>query len=147
MKRLVVLVVILTTIGATAQRKKGHGEGKGQKADLTVEQLATLQTKKMTLVLDLSTKQQKQVMEINLEDAEMRKAKHEERKAHKENGEGKPTADERFAMQNALLDHQIAQQQKMKEVLTEDQYEIWKKIKLKRAANGKKKMKESSSRG
>ncbi|KQC31149.1 hypothetical protein [Flagellimonas eckloniae] len=148
MKRLVVVLVLLATVGAIAQKRDNQRIGKGQKADLSVEQLATLQTKKLTLVLDLTSEQQRQVMEINLEEAEMRKEKFAERKAKKESGEvKKPTADERFEMQSARLDHQIAQQQKMKEVLNEEQYQIWKKLKLRKAENGKKKMQEKGRRG
>lgn len=148
MKRLVVVLVLLATVGAIAQKRDNQRVGKGQKADLSVEQLATLQTKKLTLVLDLTSEQQRQVMEINLEEAEMRKEKFAERKAKKESGEvKKPTADERFEMQSARLDHQIAQQQKMKEVLSEEQYQIWKKLKLRKAENGKKKMQEKGRRG
>lgn len=148
MKRLVVVLVLLATVGAIAQKRDNQRIGKGQKADLSVEQLATLQTKKLTLVLDLTSEQQRQVMEINLEEAEMRKEKFAERKAKKESGEvKKPTADERFEMQSARLDHQIAQQQKMKEVLSEEQYQIWKKLKLRKAENGKKKMQEKGRRG
>nr|WP_299073157.1 hypothetical protein [uncultured Allomuricauda sp.] len=148
MKRVVVVLVLLATVEAIAQKRDNQRIGKGQKADLSVEQLATLQTKKLTLVLDLTSEQQRQVMEINLEEAEMRKEKLAERKAKKESGEAKkPTADERFEMQSARLDHQIAQQQKMKEVLSEEQYQIWKKLKLRKAENGKKKMQEKGRRG
>ncbi|MEO9512670.1 MAG: hypothetical protein ABJN84_13350 [Flavobacteriaceae bacterium] len=148
MRRLAVLLVLLTTVGVTAQKKDNNRHERGQRADLTAEQLATLETKKLTLALDLTSKQQKQVMEIRLEEAEMRKVKREERKAKKESGEEKkPTPDERYEMQNARLDHQIAQQQKMKEVLTEEQYQIWKKIKLRKAVNGRKKMQGKGRRG
>lgn len=148
MKRLAVLVVLLTTLGATAQKHHGSRMGKGVKVDMTAEQLATLQTKKMALALDLTNSQQKKVMEINLAQAEVRKAKREELKTKKEKGElKKPTSDERFAMENARLDRQIAHHQKMKEILTEEQYKTWKKLTLGKRIQGKKKMQEKGRRG
>lgn len=148
MKQLAVLVVFLTTLGATAQKHDGPNMRQWAKADMTAEQLATLHTKKMTLVLDLTDKQAEKIMAINLEEAERRKAKRAEIKAKKESGEWKrPTSNERFEMENARLDHQIAQHQKMKEVLTEEQYQTWKKLKLKKVMNGKKKMQEKGRRG
>ncbi len=148
MKRLAVLVVLLTTLGATAQKHHGSRMEKRVMADMTAEQLATLHTKKLILALDLTKGQQKQVMEINLAQAELRKVKHEELKAKKESGEFKrPSADERFAMENARLDHQIAHHQKMKDVLTEEQYKTWKKLTLGKRMNGKKKMQEKGRRG
>ena len=148
MKQLAVLLVFLTTFGAMAQKHDGPNMRQRAMADMTAEQVATLHTKKMTLVLDLTDKQAKKIMAINLEEAERRKAKRAEIKAKKESGEWKrPTSDERFEIANARLDHQIAQHQKMKEVLTEEQYQTWKKLKLKKVMNGKKKMQEKGRRG
>ena len=143
MKSLAVVLVLLTTVGIMAQHHEGHKTRKGEKIDITAEQLATLQTKKLTLALDLSEAQQEQVMKIALEEANHRKAKQAEMKARRESGERKkPTAEERFEMQNALLDRQIAYKQKMKEILTKAQYETWEKIRADKATHFKKKMKE-----
>ncbi|WP_136465799.1 hypothetical protein [Flagellimonas onchidii] len=146
MKQLAVVLVLMTTMNVVAQKPTKTRQG--QKMDMTAEQLATLKTKKMALVLDLTTSQQAKVMDINLEEAEYRKARYEEIKTKKESGEWKrPTSDERFEFENARLDRQIAHQQRMKEVLTKDQYQTWKKIKLKKGLNGKKKMQEKGRRG
>ncbi|PWL40459.1 hypothetical protein DKG77_06520 [Flagellimonas aquimarina] len=135
-------------MSATAQKHEGPRTGKSAKADMTAAQIATLHTKKLTLALDLSQGQQKQVMQISLEEAEMRKTKHEEIRAKKESGVWKkPTAEERFEIENARLDYQIAQHQKMKKVLSDEQYQTWKKLKLRKAMNGKKKMQEKGRRG
>jgi hypothetical protein len=97
--------------------------------DLTPEQMATLQTKKMTLALDLTEAQQAQVKALHLENAKMRKTKMEERKAQKEEGEAKkPTSEERYAMTNARLDHQIAQKAELKSILSDEQYAQWEKM-------------------
>ncbi|MCL6273641.1 hypothetical protein M3P19_06445 [Muricauda sp. 2012CJ35-5] len=147
MKKLVMALFLLVAIGATAQ-KHGKRFGKEMKADMTAEQLATLHTKKMTLTLDLTEGQQRQIMEINLAKAVEMKTKRAEIKAKKESGDWqKPTADERFEIENARLDRQIAHHQQMKEVLTEDQYKTWKKITLGKRMKGKKKMQEKGRRG
>ncbi|UII74835.1 hypothetical protein LV716_11220 [Flagellimonas sp. HMM57] len=148
MRRLVTVLVLLATIGVFAQRHDGAKQREGFKADLTVEQMATLHTKKMTLALDLTERQQQRVMEINLEQAKTRKAKREERKSKKESGEStRPTTEERYALENERLDNQIVHHQKMKEILTDEQYDTWKKMALKKTMNGKKKMREKGRRG
>ncbi|WP_420604128.1 hypothetical protein [Flagellimonas sp.] len=148
MKQLTVLLVLLTTMGAMAQRHAGPRMGKSPKMDMTAEQMATLKTKKMTLALDLTKAQQAKVMDISLEQVKYRKARFAEIQAKKESGEWKrPSSDEQFEFESARLDRQIAHQQKMKEVLTKEQYQTWKKLKLKKGMNGKKKMQEKGRRG
>ena len=148
MRRLAVLLVLLTTIGAMGQRHEGHRMEKNSALDLTPKQMATLKAKKLTLALDLTQDQQDQVRELSLELAEDRKALREEIKAKKESGEWKkPTPEQRFEMENARLDRQIVHQQRMKQVLTEEQYNTWKKLRLHKSLHGKKKMKERGRRG
>lgn len=87
MKRAILIVMCLVGFSALAQRgEQPHREGF---KDLSPQQIATLQTKKMTLALDLDEKQQTKIMDMNLERAEMRKAQMEERKAARDNGEAK----------------------------------------------------------
>ena len=148
MKQLVVLLMALVSIHTFAQRPEGPKRSLKAMAELSAEQWATLHTKKLTLVLDLSESQQAEIMKISLEEAEFKKAKHTELKAKKESGEWKkPSADERFEMANARLDHKIAHHQKMKQVLNKEQYQTWKEIQLKRAMNGKKIMQKEGRRG
>ncbi|GLB50803.1 DUF4890 domain-containing protein [Neptunitalea lumnitzerae] len=155
MKKLLVLAAILVTSAGIAQTEfKGRGdrEHRGQHQprfermmdDYTPEQMATLKTKKMTLALDLTEKQQKELLKINTEVAKKHKAKFEEIKAKREEAKAKgetpqrPTSEERFAMQNARLDEQIAMRTKMKSLLTDEQYKKWSEMKESR----KDKMKE-----
>lgn len=148
MKQLVVLVLALISVNVFAQRPEGHRKSMRAMSELSAEQWATLHTKKLTLALDLSERQQDEIMKISLEEAEFKKARHEEFKAKRENGEGKkPTADERFELVNERLDHKIAHQQKMKQVLNKEQYETWKELQLRRAMNGKNKMQREGRRG
>ena len=149
MKRLAVVLVMLMSIGMVAQRNDGPRMRKGPKMDMTAEEMATLRTKHMTLALDLTEAQQDKVHEINLENAQFRKAKWDEINALKESGEWKrPTSEERFEMQNARLDRQMAMQEKMKKVLDEKQYETWKTMqKSRKAKHGKKEMQKRGRRG
>ena len=116
MKKLVLIAIALMTVQAFAQQKKGEGnkERAQMMRNLSPEDAATMQTKRLTLHLDLNEKQQAEVKEILLANAEARKAKMEEMKAKKEKGElQKPTKEERIKMANARLDQQIAMKTKM----------------------------------
>jgi len=148
MKNLILTMAMLLSLTAIAQKgDRGRHHDKGM-AEMTAEQVATLHTKKMALALDLTPKQQDEVLMINLEEAEFRKAKMAERKAKKEDGEAKkPTQEERFQMQNELLDRKLAQQEKLKKILTDEQFELWKKARNRKGMNGKKKMQKAGRRG
>lgn len=143
MKRLAVVLVLLTSFGVMAQRNDGPRMQRGQRMNMTAEEMATMQTKHMTLALDLTKAQQDKVMKLNLEEAKLRKARMDEMDKLKESGDWKrPTDEERLARQNARLDEQIAFQAKMKEVLNDEQYQTWKDMRMKNRKHGKKKMPE-----
>ena len=123
MKKLLVIALALVTIQVSAQEKR---EGRERKADFSPEEMAQLQTKQMTLDLDLTEEQQEQVGAINLENAIARKAKMEARKS-KKNTEEKPSKEEMLKMRNERLDAQIELKRKMKNILNEEQYAKWEK--------------------
>ena len=126
MKKVILATLLLVGVTAMAQDGKRHRNGMG---DLSAEQMATLQTKRMTLALDLTEAQQEQIQALNLENAKLKKAKIEARKAQKESEEkARPTSEERYAMQNERLEYQIAQKAKMKEILSQEQYEKLEKM-------------------
>lgn len=148
MKKLLIIAVALLALQVTAQEQKKEKGNKGERAqkmmNLSAEEIATLQTKKMTLRLDLNESQQAEIMEINLENATTRKAMMAERKAKKESGEAKrPTQEERLKMENARLDHKIAIKAKMKTILNEAQYVKWEEGQMQKAEKGKKKKKHA----
>ena len=145
MKKAILAMVLLIGVFAMAQRE--GKSNRGEMKDWTPEQMATLQTKKMTLALDLSEAQQKQIQALNFENAKTRKAKMEERKVKKEADEAKkPTAEERYAMQNARLDARIAQKAKLKEILSQEQYDKWEKMAYRRGKHRKGKGKKGEGR-
>lgn len=135
------LLVGFVTIAQHGEHHRSKKMAMMKMTDMTPEQMATLQTKRMTLTLELSKGQQEQIQKLNLENATLRKTKMEEWKAKKENGEmKKPTSKEHYDRQNTRLDLQIAHQAKMKEILNEEQYAKWKSMRHKRGMHAKRKM-------
>lgn len=102
-------------------------EGRKHMQDLNPEQMATLQSKRMTLALDLTEAQQSKIKEMFAKNAEARKASMEEHKARKENGTTL-TDDEKFALKNQRLDKQIAHKKEMKSILNDEQYAKWERM-------------------
>ena len=146
MKKLIIIAVALLALQVTAQEQKRENHKKGERANkmmnLSAEEIATLQTKKMTLHLDLNESQQTEIMKINLDKATKRKEMMAKRKAKKESGEAqKPTQEQRLKMTNAKLDHQIAMKAKMKNILNEEQYAKWEKAQTRMSKKGKDKKK------
>ena len=134
MKKLVSILVLVFafTLTTQAQKKRGNKNSK-----LTPEQHATLAIKKMTLALDLSEKQQKQIKPLIIAKMAERKAAMEKRKAAKQKKE-RPSADEMYAMKNKMLDKQILMKRKMKDILNKEQFEKFEKMQ-----RGKNKMMKS----
>ena len=135
--------MLLVGVNAIAQKEE-RGNREGIK-DLTPEQVATIQTKKATLALDLSEGQQKQMKALMLENATMRKTKMEERKAQKAKGEtNERTSEERYAKANERLDYQITQKAKLKSILSDNQFAKWEKMQHRREKHRKGKTRKGS---
>ncbi len=138
MKKLMLIAIALISLQGIAQEKRGdHRKGDRNERPQTLknlnpEEAATLQTKKMTLHLDLSEAQQKEIYKVNLANAKERKAKTEPARKMRENGE-KPSKEDRYNLMNERLDKQIAQKKQMKSILTKEQFE-----KLEKGAKHKK---------
>lgn len=146
MKKVIVIVVLFIGFSAMAQKQRPHQPRKQRLESLDAEQIATLRTKKMTLALDLNQEQFAEVLQLHIAEVEFHKEKREARKAAKD--DAKPSsASERFNMANARLDRQIAMQQQLKDILTTDQYVLWKELKLQRHTHGKKRSNARRNRG
>ncbi|MDO1512138.1 hypothetical protein Q2T41_05655 [Maribacter confluentis] len=126
MKKLVLAILVMAGLSATAQDHDIKSK-RGTMKDLSPEQVATLQTKKMTLALDLNETQQSKLKSIFIEEAKMRKSRMEDFKAQKEDGK-KLTAEERYKRQNERLDHQIERKNAIKSILGAEQYAKWEKM-------------------
>ncbi len=128
MKKIIMMVLIaLFTVSVTAQDKQ-----KKQKPEFTVDQIATIKTKKMTLLLDLNSQQQQQILAINKQKVAERKAKRATREKMKDSDK-KPTSDELFERKNKQLDDMIAHKAEMKRILTPEQFETWQQNRKKKA--------------
>lgn len=122
MKKLSLALILLISISAFSQQKGQYNKSK--MADMSSEEIATLQTKKLTLQLDLNQVQQQEIKKLYKEKAEERKAMMAARqKMSPENAEKQK--ENRFERSNARLDQQLAQQEKMKKILNEDQFKKW----------------------
>jgi hypothetical protein len=129
MKKLLIMsaIVLVTTASFSQEdpeRQRPH--------DMSPEQQAELQTKKMTLELELTEKQQEQILAINKKNALERKQQMEKHRAARVKGD-KLSSEEAFQMKKARLDKQIAHQKELKKILNENQFENWKKARKSKA--------------
>lgn len=146
MKTFLLIALAIVSLQATAQGPEHDAPNRRDKMmTLSAEEMATLQTKKMTLHLDLDDKQQKAIYNINLENAKERKAHMETRKAQREAGE-KPSQEDRVKMANAMLDKKIAIKAKMKSILTAEQFAKWEEAQAKMEHKRKSGMKGKGER-
>lgn len=126
MRKIVFILIAIVSINTFAQKERSH-----KNSDLTPEQMATLRTKQMTLDLDLNTKQQEQILAINLKNAE---------EFGKMRGKRKELSDdEKYELKSKMLDKQIAIKKEMKNILNDTQYEKWQKMQKSRMHKMKKK--------
>jgi len=125
MKKVFIVALLAFSLSSVAQDRKER-PSRGEMEQMTPEQRSQLLVKKMTLELDLNAKQQDQVAKIIAEQSAKREAMRAERKAKME--EGKIN---RFEMANKLLDEQIAMKDKMKSILSADQFAKWETLKEK----------------
>ncbi len=126
MKKFAILFMLALGISFATQAQKRERKMLGK--NLTAEQQTNLAVKKLALALDLTEAQQRKVAPLLATQIEARKAQFEKRKQLKES-EKRPTAEERYAMENKRLDAQLAFQRDLKEILTAAQYEQFKKMK------------------
>jgi len=144
MKKVIVLLVLFVGFSAVAQ------PGNRQKlresyAQMTPEQHAILQTKKMTLALDLTSAQQEKVQQWNLDNAKYRKENRDARKAKRADADGKkPTTEEIFTAQSNALDHRIAQKEKLKNILSQEQFAKFEKMQFAKKRKAQKRKGDSS---
>lgn len=129
MKKVIAITVLLIGLAGYSQRGHQFNNTHRNMKDMSSEQIAILKTKKMTLALDLTNDQQELIQKINLENVEERKALMMERDAKRKDAEqSKPSAQERFDFQNERLDKMIAQKARMKQILSEDQFQKWERM-------------------
>tara|TARA_R110002049_G_scaffold155735_4_gene320651 strand:- start:102 stop:545 length:444 start_codon:yes stop_codon:yes gene_type:complete len=146
MKKLVIIALALVTLNGFAQQK-GHRKMDREntselRKEMTPSDIADLKAKKLTLKLDLTDAQQKEVHLLILEQAKTRDGLRKEHLAKKGDKKEKPSKDDIVKRQNQKLDEQIKMKRKMKTILNADQYAKFEKMKPrkhKKRSKGKKK--------
>ena len=123
MKKWIITGLLLATLPALGQHSRKGEMRKSPEYQMSSEERATLKSKEMALMLDLSDSQLNQVQKT-LE------AHFEEGKTLRESRKNAEESDDRFEMRNARLDHQLALQGDMKRILSEEQYTLWKKARI-----------------
>jgi protein CpxP len=129
----ILVFIFVFTFTLQAQKKKAY------KQQLTLNQQTSLKVKKMTLALDLSDEQKKQVQPLLLAATTNKKAFMEKRKEARKDKK-KPTSDEVYAMKSQLMDNQIAMKRSMKSILNPTQFQRFENMQKKRTIKGKKRM-------
>ena len=139
MKKVCIVALLVIGLSSFAQERKER-HPKGEMEQMTPEQRNQLHLKKMTLDLDLNAKQQEQLTKILADQSAKREAIKVEHKAKME--EAKAI---RFEMKKKILDEQIEMKNKMKSILSAEQFAKWemrKEKNNKRMGEGRKKHKE-----
>ncbi|MBI9040508.1 hypothetical protein [Lutibacter sp.] len=133
MKKLIGLtaIVLLLSISMSAQGKQRGGANSD--SDLSIEQRVALQTKRMTLNLDLDANQQKEVEQMLLKSANENDQLRDEFRQKKQSGN--LTADEKYAFENNRLEKQAAHKAEMKKILNKDQFVKWESTMMNRSKN------------
>jgi hypothetical protein len=114
MKKTLFLIAILTAGISNAQ------EGT---SDRNPEQIASIQSKKMTLALDLDAKQQAQVEKLLMAHAKGRLADKMTKEDH-----SALTNVQKFNALEKMLENKITRKREMKSILNADQYITWEKM-------------------
>ncbi|MCO4822194.1 MAG: hypothetical protein KC469_09010 [Flavobacteriaceae bacterium] len=131
MKNLILIATLVFSISILAQ----HKEQRSKSNDFSPEEMATLQSKRMTLNLDLTESQQNEVHQVFLKKLNDRQVKRDA----KNNSTSKPTKADKFKRMNASLDQKIETKAELKSILNEAQYKKWEKsLKQKKRKSGRK---------
>ncbi|GEP49365.1 hypothetical protein FNO01nite_00370 [Flavobacterium noncentrifugens] len=142
MKNLFMAALLMVGMASFAQEKTAPLQKREQTEKMTPEQRNELKLKRMTVELGLNEKQQKEMSVLISEQTEKRDATHKERVANKVNGV-KPTADEQFKKESQMLDEKKDMLDKMKKILTPEQYAKWDKMNSERKGKMKNAMEKS----
>lgn len=119
-----IAIMSLTCVAQEKQERQGKHHSNPME-NFTTEQRTQLMLKKMTLELDLTSSQQKEMSKMITEESAKKEAHKADRKAKTE----KLTSDQMFDMKIKMLDEQIARKAKMKKILSSEQYVQWNKLK------------------
>lgn len=133
--------ILLSLALASSVLLSTNAQNKEKRERMSVAQKTELAVKKMTLKLDLTESQQRQIKPLLAEKISKRAQMHEQRKAMKEKKQ-RPTADERYKAQADRLDEMIAFKADMKRILNKEQFEKFEKGAKRKKGRNMRKMKK-----
>lgn len=128
MKKLGLILMILFSVSAFAQNM-GRGQ-KMQGNNFSPEEKAGFMSKRMAILLDLTESQQAEVQKILEEKVEEQKAY----RTQMQQQSLQTRQQNRAERMNSRLDRQLAFQEQLKKILTEDQFTSW--LELRRSRQG-----------
>ncbi|ARN77887.1 hypothetical protein BST97_07655 [Nonlabens spongiae] len=131
MKKLAIIGLFLLPLGIIAQ------PGEKMRKIPSPE----VQAKQMTLALDLTDKQEKQIIAV-LENQS--KAREENKLTREERRE--LSQEKKEELRVAMLDQRIAMKREMKSILNDEQYKRWEKMMVRKGKNKMKRMKKMRDR-
>lgn len=124
MKKITLIMLMLISAGAFSQQKDIAKKERTPRVEMSSEQRAVIAAKRMALALDLTENQRLEIEKLNLQLAQERKELMKDRQQLR-----KKNSKKRISRINAKLDKDLEYQDKMKSILTEEQYSQWKKSK------------------
>jgi len=125
------LVMILAVATATAQKDTNRSEKRVERMkQMEPKDIASFQAKKMTLALDLTDKQESQIEEVLFTAATKKKEAMKDLKKRNE-----LSKQEKMALGEARMDEKIAMKRAFKEILNDQQYVEFEKMKMKKGKN------------
>lgn len=140
MKNAMMIFMVLASFTITAQNKLSESKPHRQetKKNLTAAQKAELHSKKLTLELDLTDSQQKEIKQLFLGHKKDKSAYSKNRK--------EISSEEKFETKKENMDQRIALKRELKRILTKEQYEKW-ELKKQRKPHSKHKSGFKNKRG
>lgn len=123
MKTWMLACLLLAGLSVAAQHMPRKGHGRQHMQELPADELAVLQSKQMTLALDLSAAQEQQLRQLLPGRIEARRAM---REAYRKDTTGMADPHQRYQRMIERLDSEIAFRRELKKILGEAPYEQWK---------------------
>lgn len=136
MKKATIAFLLFLNISAIGLAQENKGEEK-----MTLEQRNTLRLKKLTLDLNLTVAQQKELIPIIAEQSKKIELRREENKIRKD-AKKKLSKDEKFNIANKNLDQQIELKARLSKILNAEQIQKWEEKKEQKKKHFKKRRKE-----
>ena len=128
MKKVFLAALLVVSLTTFAQEERKAGSKRAEMEKMSPEQRGELRLKRVSAILNLTEKQQKEIAPILAEQQQKREQAAASFKATKEKGT-KPTAEERAARAKQRDDDQKAMTDKLQKILTPEQMKKWEDMK------------------